>query len=499
MFKENDRHQQSLLPQSIDEYVGPNELPRFIVTMVKALDIQPLVEKYSNLGQNAFHPKMMLALMFYAYSRGITSSRDIAENVRYDLRYKYITGGLEPNFRTINNFRKDNLSELRRYFVDIIMLCKRLNLVKLNKISLDGTKISASASSKNLRDRDTLAKEIKQVEAQIDHLLAKAQVDEDNDNDDDDSSSLIDIELAELKTINERLQAARNVLDKSPNQKRINLTDIDCREQGKTGSGYNCQAVVDCDSQIILCTEVVSMPVDNEQLLPLINQVEVDTETVGQPKQVYADSGYESGANFVELEKKPHIEAFVASKRQDLHSRQPELSFRKANFHFDVDTLECYCPLGKTMKLKQCRERNGVLQWDYIGIDCKSCLSRHQCTNAKLRHVSFTSADASMQKMRDKMETRAGKAAMRLRRQTVEPVFGQMKRYIKGVSFSLRGMTKVQGEFTLMAIVHNLKKMHKFLPFEGLDCLLMEKSHKFASFWKIFSQTAMNHTICFTI
>ena len=362
MFKENDRKQQTLLPQSIDEYVGPNDLPRFIVRIVGALNLKILIEKYSNLGQNAFHPKMMLALLFYAYSQGITTSRDIAENVKYDLRFKYITGGLQPNFRTINNFRKDNLSELRRYFVDIIMLCKRLNMVKLNKISLDGTKISASASSKNLRDREALAKEIANVEAQIDRLLAKAQEDDDNDDGDGDSGSLIDIVLDELKSINERLQAARKVLDESPNQKRVNLTDIDCREQGKTGSGYNCQVAVDCDSQIILCAEVVSMPVDNEQLLPLINQTEVDTETVGQPKQVYADSGYESGANFVELEKKPHIEAFVASKRQDRSSRQPELSFRKANFNFNSDTLRCYCPLGQAMKLKQHRERNGVLQ-----------------------------------------------------------------------------------------------------------------------------------------
>jgi len=486
-----------LLPQSVDEYVEPNNLARFIIRIVEALDLQPLIEKYSNLGQNAYHPQMMLGLLFYAYSQGEMSSRRIAENIKYDLRYKYITCNLQPDFRTISDFRKDNIIALQRYFVEIVRMCKLIGLIKLNNISIDGTKISASASSKKFRDRDELTKELEQVEEQIVSLLAQAQRVDEDENDDAESNSLVDLKLAEKEAFQEKLLAAKNVLDGSPRQKRVNLTDLDCRDQGRFGPGYNCQAAVDCESQIILCAEVVSTPVDNDELLPMINQVETDTDTIGQAKNVFADSGYESGANCVELETKPHIDAYVASKRQDKQSNQPQSPFAKASFYLDPDKQQCSCPLGHAMRLRQCREVDGVIRWDFIGIDCPSCSSRDQCTKAKYRNVQFYSTDQAMQRMRDKMETDAGKAAMRIRRRTIEPVFGQLKHWLKKNTFSLRGMVKVQGEFTLMAMVHNLKKMHKYLSNGRLDCLLSKNSQVFVAFYRIFLRFVQIRFICF--
>lgn len=496
-FKENDRLQKTLLPQSVDEYVEPDDLSRFIVDIVNTLDLQPLTEKYSNLGQRAYHPGMMLGLLFYAYSQKVLSARQIALNIKYDLRYKYITGGLQPDFRTISDFRKDNFDELRRYFVDIVQLCQLTGLVKMNKISLDGTKLSASASAKNFRDRDELTKELEQVEEQITRMLEYARRVDENENNDDASGSLLDFELEEAETFKEKLLTARKILDDSPRQKRVNLTDMDCRDQGKSGPGYNCQTAVDSDSQVILCAEVVSTPVDNDQLLPLINQVEADTNTVGKPKQVFADSGYESGANCVELETKPHIDAYVASKRQDRQSNQPQPPFDKASFSFDADNLQCVCPLGHAMKLRLQREVNGVLQWAFIGIECRSCPSREQCTKAKRRYVEFYSTDQALQRMRYKMNSAAGKLAMRIRRKTVEPVFGQLKWGLNDNSFTLRGLAKVQGEFTLMAISHNLKKLHKFLSGNGLNRRITAKKLFFVSVFRFFAQFAIKWTVRF--
>ncbi|NQT35772.1 transposase, partial [bacterium] len=279
--------------------------------------------------------------------------------------------------------------------------------------------------------------------------------------------------------------------------KRVNLTDLDCREQRKSGPGYNCQAAVDCDSQVIVCAEVVSTPVDNDQLLALINQVEADTNTVGHPKEVFADAGYESAANCVELEKKPHIDAYVASKHQDKQRNQPQPPFDKAGFHFEADKLQCICPLGHSMKLRQRREVDGVLRWDFIGSECPSCPSRKQCTKAEHRSVRIHSTDRALQRMRDKMDTDAGRRAMRFRKSTSEPVFGQLKECINYNGFSLRGMAKVQGEFTLMAIVHNLKKMHKFLSGRGLNCRILAKKQFLAPVFRIFNQFVLNRTFRF--
>jgi transposase len=486
MFKHFDRKQKSFLPQSIDEYVGPAEFARTVVAIVNELDLQPLIEKYDPLGQNAYHPAMMLSLLFFSYAEGVYSSRQIEKQIMFDLRYKYISGGLQPNFRTISDFRKDNLELMRKYFVDILFICRNNNLLKAGQIAIDGTKVAASASRKEFKTSEQLIAELEQVEADAERLLKCAQRIDDDENDRDDPDTPAANELNDKLAWRDKLLDAKRVLDQVRHQKRVNLTDPDCRDQGKIGAGYNCQIAVDCESQLIVGTQVIANPCDNEELLPMINQVEADTDSVGCAKKVYADSGYESGENCMALEERPHLDAYVASKGQHKQSNRSQPPFDKAGFHFDPVAERCVCPMGHPMQLRRCGIVDGKPGWSFTGVECSSCDQQDLCTKAKRRTVRFYVSDDSLNRMRTRMETEAGHLAMKIRRQTVEPVIGQLKECQRLRRFSLRGLTKVQGEFTLAAIGHNLRKLHRFLSGDGLDCAAAILKTFFTAIFRFF-------------
>lgn len=395
MFKKFDRKQKSFLPQSVDEYVGPEEFVRTVVAIVNELDLQPLIDKYDPLGQNAYHPAMMLSLLFFSYAEGVYSSRQIEKQIIFDLRFKYITGGQQPNFRTISDFRKDNLDLMRKYFVDILFICRNNNLLKARQIAIDGTKVAASANRKGFKTGEQLIAELEQVEADVERLLKCAQRIDDEERDRDDPDTPAAVELNDKLALRDKLLEAKRVLDQARNQKRVNMTDPDCRDQGKIGAGYNCQLAVDCDSQLIVGTEVIANPCDNEELLPMINQVEADTNSVGRSMKVYVDSGYESGENCMALEERPHLDVYVASKGQHKQSNHPQPPFDKAGFHFDPFTERCVCPMGRPMQLRRRGVVDGTPGWYFIGVECGSCEQRNLCTKAKRRSVRFYITDKS--------------------------------------------------------------------------------------------------------
>ena len=175
MFKEYDREQEFLLPPSLRELIPAGDLVNFIIEVIDHLDLNPLYRKYDSLGQNAYHPGMMLGLLFYAYARGIFSSRKIAEQLRENVCFMYQSGMQRPDFRTIADFRKDNLALIQKYFVDIVRLGLEIGMVPLNNIAIDGTKIQASASRKRMKDRKAIAAQLAEVEAEIARLLQQAE------------------------------------------------------------------------------------------------------------------------------------------------------------------------------------------------------------------------------------------------------------------------------------------------------------------------------------
>lgn len=481
MFKKVHRDQELLLPSNLRDLFPEDDLVVFIVQVVERLKLQLLTDRYAILGQHAYHPGMLLALLFYSYAKGVFASRKIAECVRYDVRFMYICGMNRPDFRTISDFRKNHRDLLKDYFVQIVMLCMEAGLAPLRDIAIDGSKIKANASGKRTLSRKQLSEQLRVTEAEIDQLLqlaADADAVDAQSSDDDDDQSLTSQRLRELEDRREALQEAQKRLDENPTQGTINFTDPDCRSQKSVGPGYNTQIAVDASNQIIVAADVVSDVSDNGKLNPMIDQLEENTDSKGQSKRVAADAGYGSLSTYRELLTKPHIDAY-APTREGEHRRRGAKPFDKGFFRFSNDLSSGECPLGKPMRhFKSDVNRRGDRIEIFRGVECTSCPSRNECTRAKYRTVSVLLDNQLIEDMEDKVSSPSGRAAMRMRRSVVEPAFGQLKEHIGFRQFRLRGLPNVRAEFVLLCAAFNLRKLYKALSGGKLaQSMLSEASH----------------------
>lgn len=458
MYKDYNPHQDYLLPPSASDFLSAGDLASVVVEIVDGFDISPFHQRYQPLGPHAYHPKMMLGLLFYAYTQGVFSSRKIEERVQFDLRFMYVAGYHHPDFHTICNFRKDHLDLIAGYFKEIYMLCNRLGLAAFRFVTIDGTKIKANASSQRNKDRDALRKEIAAVEAEIARRLAMAQAADEAESAAEETP--IHADVANLRDLHSKLEAARSQLEAQPEKSSINLTDPDSRVLPKVGSGYNAQIAVDTQNGVIVAAEVVDAANDVHQLLPMIDLVEAVTRSLGEKLTVGADSGFASAQAFTALESRPNIRAFVP-QREDVHRGNKEAPlFDKSRFRLDVEGGCGECPLGQPMlKKRQGVNKSGQPYIQFVGTACGECPRRAECTKAKLRSVVVLRAEPVLERMRKRMKTALGKAAMAIRRSTVEPVIGILKEQLGFRQFSLRGMEKVRGEFLLLCGAYNLKKI----------------------------------------
>lgn len=458
-YKEVNRDQDCFLPSNILDLLDPKDIVFTVIKVVESIDTSQFDRKYSNLGQNAFHPKMMLQILFYAFTQGIFSSRKIEQLLRYDVRYMYIAGNHRPSHNRLSQFRRENALELKDCFVKIVQHSMKLRLALLESVSIDGSKIAAAASDKKLKNRDRIAKEIESI---VDHAQT---IDEQEDHADDTSSAQT---VQQQRRLN-KLHDAQARLDADPNQTHINLTDLDCRVQHKVGSGYNLQLAVDQQYQIIVAQDVVSAPNDVQQLIPMIEQVEANTSTQGIPKQIIADAGYDSGHNFERLyQDKAHIDAYVATREYSNKTDHPPSKFDHSRFHIDIEHKTGTCPLGQPMLYHNREVRNGVMTFRFIGTACGTCPERTNCTKSDYRQVRVSAANVNVKAMTAKMQTDQGTQAMAERRQTVEPVFGQLKSNLGFSRFLRHGLSKVRGEFSILCAAFNIQKIHKYYTQDGV-------------------------------
>ena len=462
MFKDYNPHQDFLLPPSARDFLPAGDLACVVVEIVSAFDIAPFQQRYHPLGPHAYHPKMMLGLLFYAYSQGVFSSRKIAERIRYDIRFMFVAGYQRPDFHTICDFRKHNLDLIAGYFKDIVRLCGQLGLVTWRTVAIDGSKLKANASSQRNKDRDALRQEIAAVEAEIARRLALAQAADDAEAEADDEPKRLDV--ADLQDLHAKLEAARDRLDDQPERKEINLTDPDSRVLQKVGSGYNPQLAVDATHDVIVAVDVTDEANDVHQLLPMIDRVEVLREARGDEITILADAGYASAQAFTELESRPHVRAYVPL-REEVHRGGGEPPpFDKRRFRLDVASGRGVCPLGQPMReLRRGVNKSGQPYIHFVGEACSECSRRSECTTAKRRNVVVLQAEPALARMRARMKTALGSAAMAIRRSVVEPVIGILKAQLGFRQFSLRGLEQVKGEFHLLCGAYNLKKIARHL------------------------------------
>lgn len=446
-FRPWQPEQGQLLPQYAREVLGEGHLACFFVELRKTLDFGSILGAYTQeCGQPAYHPVMMTLLLMYAYARGVTSSREIERRCETDIAFRYLAGGEKPDHDTVCNFRVRHLEAFRALFVDTLRLARGAGLKKLGHLSVDGTKVKANASKHKAMSYGRMEQSMKQLEEQIGKLLEEAAaLDEEEDKryGKGRRGDELPEELRDATKRAERLrQAARQVeaekklklaVDKARRREKIrqakeeletearekaqaqgeeqaeeakpedkaqrNFTDPESRIMRRDGAfqqSYNAQVAVDADSQLIVAQEVGQSSSDARQLEPLVEQT---CKNLGLlPKQLSADAGYLCKQDIEKVQARG-VECFVAAGRSK-HGQQSQAA-----------------PRGRPPKGLSFKER-----------------------------------------MKRKLLTKRGRRAYARRKVTAEPVIGQVKNGTLA-RFSLRGLGKVRGEFSLACAVHNLKKL----------------------------------------
>ena len=466
-FKPYRKDQLHLLPPCLEDYVPEGHLARLVYEVVESLDTLSIEDQYSELGQNTYHPKILLKLLFYSYATGIRSGRKIAARTETDTAYMYLAEMYRPDFRTLHDFRKNYLPQIEEYFLQIVRLCKDLGMIQVGEISLDGTKIRAHASAKRSKDQASYEDWLHRVEEKIQQILQEAdRVDAEEDRlYGKQRGDELPQEIQGQLSLKSKIEA---VLHRFQEEKeKINLTDPDCRfmkeRKGVITPAYNCQLAV-VEGQILVGAEVVAEENDRRQLAPMLEQAEA---ILGEEvKEVIADSGYSSYDNYEYLSQKGkqgYIPDQYLKKVKQGEYQKPEHRYPKENFSYHEERDLYICPEGKEWRFSKERDSQaGVIprkQRIYKGSDCPECPVRTPCTKARYRTIAREKREPLQEEMRKRLFSEEGRKKYKKRLYTVEPIFGHLKYNLGFKHFLLRSLEKVRGEFKLMCIGYNLRKI----------------------------------------
>jgi transposase len=443
-FKPIKRDMNYLFPPSMNDWLPEHHLARFVVEIVEQLDLKSMERAYGTSGSAPYHPALLLSVLVYGYATGVFSSRKL-ENATYDsVAFRFVAADEHPDHNTLNTFRKRFLKEIKGLMVQVLLIARTLGVLNLGNIALDGSKIKANASKHSAMSYGHIKKLEEQLENEVKKLMELAEAA--NNEKIPDGMNLPDEiarredrlkAIAEAKTkIEERARerfdqeqaeyeaklAKREVkVNDSGNKPRgkppvlpvagaqdkdqINFTDEESRIMKVSDGGfdqcYNSQIAVDMDSMLIVVTNTVQACNDKQQVEPILDQINALPVELGKPEHLVADTGYFSEAN-VKACGEQQITPLIAVKREEHH---PD-------------------PMARFTEPPPLKE-----------------------------------GATEVEKMRHFLLTMAGRALYAKRKCTVEPVFGIIKAILGFRQFSLRGLENVGGEFNLVAMAWNLKRM----------------------------------------
>ena len=471
-------HQHQLFPSHIFDLLPKDHECYLYADLFQQLDTGSVESQYSIRGQNAYHPKRIVAILIYAYSRGVFSSRQIEKRCKEDLSFMYIAQMNFPNFRVLSDFRKDHGPFFQDCFKQTVKLALELKLASLGHISLDGSKFKANTSKHKAMSYGCLKEKEQALSAEIDELIKKAnRCDQEEDKVYKEKTGY---EIPEdLKFKEDRLakiKAAKQALEQREEQinpgkaieddKQISFADTEARIMGKKGHfdyAYNTQISVDADLQIIVGLHISQNANDKQEVEPALKALQDTTDRL--PEKLSADNGYSSGSNLQALEQSS-VDAYIATDKGEKNHKSPlDASGRKlvkADFDYHEDTNTFTCPGGQVLAMiRESKDGSRV----YQGRDevCAACVFHSRCCQSEkgcARTITTDDKESLRQDMNRKMATTSAQAVYKQRKVIVEPVFGQIKNNgFRG--FSVRGKEKVAGEFSMVCAAHNFKKIAK--------------------------------------
>jgi transposase len=446
-FIKAEREQSFLLPPSIDDWLEENHMARFIVGIIDQLDLTAIYEDYGPRGSRPMDPKVMLGLLFYAYSTGVFSSRKI-ERATYDsIAFRFIAGNLHPDHDTVNSFRNRFKKHIEDLFRQVLLTAAEMGVLNIGNVSVDGTKIKANASKHKAVSYAHAEKLEARIKEEVDTLMKLA--------DESESASETGLEvpdeLARRESRLAKIREARAVIEERARQRaernaedydrkmkerarkdkegkktrgpvpqppdpapldkdQYNFTDPESRIM-KTGDGfqqcYNAQAAVDHESRLIVGITLSASPNDKNELLPTLDAIPAG---VGKPAICCADAGYISATN-VKGANERGVEPLIAPGRE-IHNSFLERWLEPAENPPAPD-------------------------------------------------------DSEMERMLKKMQSEEGRSVYRFRKMTVETVFGVIKQVMGFRRFSLRGLENAAYEWALVSLAYNMKRLHTMAGHRG--------------------------------
>jgi transposase len=429
----------------VQDWLPEGHLARFVVDIVEQCNLERLKASYAGRGSEAYSPEMLVALLFYGYATGVFSSRQLERSTYDSVAFRYVAANSHPDHDTIAAFRKRFLPALKELFVQILMIAVEAGVLKVGTVSLDGTKVKANASKHKAMSYGHACKVEQRLKEEVSELLKKADAADKADIPDGMSipeeltrreerlkaiaGAKAEIErraaeryAAQKEAYDKRLteratkqqQKGKKLRGKEPkppvagptDKDQVNLTDEESRIMPASGGGfkqaYNAQAAVDTETMLIITTHVTQETNDKQQMSPALEALAALPEQLGKVNTIIADCGYYSETNVKDCEAK-EIVPYIAIDRQS-HNQSVWERFSEPE------------PLPDN-------------------------------------------ADA-VSRMKHRLKTAAGKAIYAIRKSTVEPAFGVIKAVMGFDRFSLRGCTAVSGEWDLVCIAWNIKRLH---------------------------------------
>ena len=347
-FKPVSPEQLFLLPPSVEDFIPPGHLARVINEVVDTIDVSTISSKYSYLGQKSYHPHLLLKLLFYGYSSGIRSGRKIAAACESDTAFMYLAAMYKPDFRTINDFRKDNIDFIQTAFVHIVQLCKGLGMCKAGMLIIDSTKLKANANGDNSKNKEQYEQWLEHIDAEIKNMLEQAgQTDELEDKQyGDNRGDELPKELHSKQRLKEKIS---KVLTQIKNKTdRINLTDTEAKFiRGNRGFDlyYSCQTAISEDG-IIVSAYTNNCSSDRTDTIKVVNNAELNT--LEDYTEILADSGYASYDNFEELNSRDKL-IYIPDQQMNIEADKEQNPYHRNHFIYNKQK-DCFiCPENKVL------------------------------------------------------------------------------------------------------------------------------------------------------
>ena len=487
----NNRNQQRLLPPSLEEYVDAQNPVRAIDVYVNSLDLAVLGFQYSSgmvtRGQPPYAPGDLLKLYLYGYLNKVRSSRSLERESRRNLEVIWLLGELQPSFKTIADFRKNNPKALQETCRSFTLLCKELELFGAETVAIDGSFFQGNASKGSIYTQAKLKKQIEVLDRHVNDYL---QALDDNDRHDDECEhdGLFDASVSteNLQALQEKLKQKKAQLQhlQDNGETQLSMTDPDARQLSKRGqciAGYNVQIAVDEKHKLLVASEVTNDGNDTQQLYPIGHQAKQVLQS--DALNVLADTGYWQGEQLHQCEQ-DNITAYVAVPDKSKQKHCDKLKrFSRNDFEYLVQSNVYRCPAGNTLSpLSDLVQNKGKLYWRYMSKkkECDVCPYQAKCLGAKEHRKTLQrwEHEEVFDRARERANSKEGQEQVRLRSSLAEHPFGTLKRRAGWDHFLVRGFEKVRGEWSLMALCYNFTRV---LNIKGLDTFKTQcQRHKIA-------------------